>query len=700
MKNFFISYNRADHIWAEWIAWELEEAGYTTILQAWDFLPGSNFVVEMQKAVTQAERTIAVLSPDYLNARYTQPEWAAAFAQDPTGQNGLLLPVLVRTCDVTGLLGPIVHIDLVELEESKARDSLLSGVRPRVHDERLKPPGRPIFPGSVQRSVSEQPRFPGAVQSSWWNISQRRNAFFTGRESILNALHTTLLACGRAAVSGFGGIGKTQIAIEYAYRYRAEYRAVLWASAASSETLITDFTAIARLLRLPVKEIKEQSQIIAAVKEWLGSETRWLLILDNADIPDLLEEFLPLQPQGHILLTSRAQVFDRLGIGQPIEPGEMAPDEASQFVLKRTGRLSAGPAELAAAQELARELGYLPLALEQAGAFIAKHKSSFRDYLASYRSKGIELLKRLGPVTGEYRESVATTWQLNFEQVEQASAAAADLLRASAFFSPDKIPLDLVRRGAPELGTALALALVDVDDDPTILDEILEPLTQYSLIRRDIDDESYAIHRLVQMVLKHQMDEVARRQWAERCVRALNRTFPNSREITAWPSCERLLPHALVCAEFVRKVGLTSPEASLLCNQAGVYLHERGRYQEAEPLHQQALAIREQALGPQHPDVATSLNNLALLYRAQGKYGEAEPLYQRALAIWEQTLGPQHPNVATSLNNLALLYHDQDKYGEAEPLYQRALAIWEQTLGPRHPNTMTCRDNLAALHRA
>jgi tetratricopeptide (TPR) repeat protein len=134
-----------------------------------------------------------------------------------------------------------------------------------------------------------------------------------------------------------------------------------------------------------------------------------------------------------------------------------------------------------------------------------------------------------------------------------------------------------------------------------------------SLIRRDIDDESYTIHRLVQMVLKHQMDEAARRQWAERCVRAVNRTFPNPEKITAWPLCERLLPHALICVELVREWELTSPEVGQLCHQAGFYLYQRGRYEEVEPLFQRALKSWEAALGPQHPNVATGLNNLAAL---------------------------------------------------------------------------------------
>ena len=113
--DFFISYNKADRAWAEWIAWQVEQAGYKTIVQAWDFRPGSNFVLEMQRAASEAERTIAVLSPDYLTALLTQPEWTAAFAKDPTGIKGTLLPVRVRKCDLEGLLPQIVHIDLAGL---------------------------------------------------------------------------------------------------------------------------------------------------------------------------------------------------------------------------------------------------------------------------------------------------------------------------------------------------------------------------------------------------------------------------------------------------------------------------------------------------------------------------------------------------------------------------------------------------------
>jgi hypothetical protein len=166
MTDFFISYNSADRAWAEWIAWHLEAAGYTAVLQTWDFRPGSNFVLVMQQAAVEAERTIAVLSPAYLAARFPQPEWAAAFAQDPTGEQGLLVPVRIHECDLQGLLPQIIYIDLVGLEETAATEILLAGVR----RGRAKPPTTPGFPG-----VAQPPRFPrtaadAEVEAEMWEM--------------------------------------------------------------------------------------------------------------------------------------------------------------------------------------------------------------------------------------------------------------------------------------------------------------------------------------------------------------------------------------------------------------------------------------------------------------------------------------------------------------------------------------------------
>src|SRR5258708_1794886 len=259
-RDFFISYTSSDRQWAEWIAMQLDQAGYTLFIQAWDFRPGSNFVAEMDNAAKRAERTVLVLSPAYLESDFAFAEWATAFRSDPRGIHRRLLPVRIQQVEVGGLLGPVVFIDLVQLEEEEARERLLAGIQ----QDRVKPT-IVAFPGDYTSLPSVA--FPGSLPSIW-NVPYPRNPFFTGREQMLEDLHRHLANTASAAltqspaITGLGGIGKTQVAIEYANRYRDEYHFVLWVNAASLETLIEGFVSIARLVDLPVKNEPDQHLIV------------------------------------------------------------------------------------------------------------------------------------------------------------------------------------------------------------------------------------------------------------------------------------------------------------------------------------------------------------------------------------------------------------------------------------------------------
>jgi hypothetical protein len=167
--SFFVSYTSADQPWAEWIAWELEQAGHSVTIQAWDFAPGSNFVLAMHNAARKAERTIAVLSPAFLESPYCAPEWAAAFRFDPTGKERKLVPVRVRDCNPDGLLGSIVYVDVVGRSEAAARDALLAGVT----DGRAKPAGAPAFPVSAGGRETGRVRRPEAGARSSMCPSRR-----------------------------------------------------------------------------------------------------------------------------------------------------------------------------------------------------------------------------------------------------------------------------------------------------------------------------------------------------------------------------------------------------------------------------------------------------------------------------------------------------------------------------------------------
>ena len=452
---------------------------------------------------------------------------------------------------------------------------------------------------------------------------------------------------------------------------------------------------IAGHLSLPEAAERDQSRAVAATQKWLETHTNWLLILDNADHPQEIHALIPRNPSGHILLTSRAQVFDRLGIKPSLVPPFPAEDAVS-FLLNRTHPETVGPEERLAAEELARELGFLPLALEQAGAYITAKQTRFQDYLATYRTRRLKLLKKMGPVAGDYSHTVATAWVVNFQQVKQSSGASSDLLRLTALLSPDAIPLELLERGAQHFGQRIAKALKRFNTEPIVLDELIEPLTRYSLIQRDREARTYSMHPLIQEVLRatelHRMQ--IRAAWGERIVRGMAVTFP-SFAFVEWDLFNRLLPQALRCTELIEECGYRFLEAARLLLTTGYALRLRRRYSDSERLVRRALAVWEQLLDPDRPDVATNLGELASLVQNLRPFAEAEPLLRRGLAIWEQVGAPDSLVVDLVLDCLAYLLVKQSRWAEAEPLLRRALAIREQLLSPDHEDVAPVLEILA-----
>jgi tetratricopeptide (TPR) repeat protein len=535
------------------------------------------------------------------------------------------------------------------------------------------------------------------------NVPYPRNPYFTGRDTILQNLQDalsqnsgTVITQGHA-IYGLGGVGKTQTAVEYTYRYRSDYRYIFWVRADTEVALQTGYVEIAKLLALPEQNATNPIDTVQTVTHWLERNDSWLLVFDNADNPDLLKPYYPNTPQGNILLTSRAQLFDTLGIDNTIALEKLDPQEALNFLFKRTKRSQNDLKELNAAGQLASELGYFLLALEQASAYITAKSARFQDYLASYLNQRLSLLEKANPKIGDYPSSIASTWSLNFQEVEQ-NPISADILRVSAFLSPDAIPFELLTNGASQLGPTIAKALSNFSD-PLALNEALEPLARYSLIRLDIETQTYSIHRMVQEAVKDQIGADQQAEWAERVVRAVAQSFPEVNYQT-WTLCERLIPHAVLCTTHINHLVITSWAARNLLFQSGYYFYQRGQYWEAEPFRKSEREICERVLGREHPETLGKLNNLAVLYADQGKYKQAEPLYQRALEASERVLGPEHPDTLSTMNNLANLYADQGKYEEAEPLYQRALEARERVQGLGHPDTAKSLESLAILFDA
>jgi len=456
---------------------------------------------------------------------------------------------------------------------------------------------------------------------------------------------------------------------------------------------------MAGLLGLPQASPENPDAGVHAVLKWLVSEPDYLLVIDNVDAPDDVKDLLPSEPSGHVLLTSRVQYLEGIGIFNPVPLDELSTDDAVAFLIKRCTPdegLTLGDAERMSAVELATELGCLPLALEQAGAYVRVNEMMFADYLAEYRTLRLKLLDEQSPTAGAYQDSVRTTWQKSFDKVREMSQASADLLTACAFLASDKIPFEFVTGGSEKLGENVARAIAEASSPMLGLNRLLKPLKAYSLIKRDSGTRTFDVHRMVQAVVREALSEQERVEWLDRSLEALVVVYPGQ-GVPEWTRCERFVVHWLTSTEIVEGKSLQS--AASVLNQMSIYFQEHADYALAEYAQESSLSIRERVLGADHLDVASSLNNLAVLYKEMGRYADALPLYERSLSIRERVLGVDHCDVATTLNNLAELYRTMGWRADALELHARALSIRERVLGVDHPHVATSLNNLAALYK-
>jgi tetratricopeptide (TPR) repeat protein len=535
-----------------------------------------------------------------------------------------------------------------------------------------------------------------------FHVRYDRNPNFTGREEVLTSLRENLIAEGAAgltqAITGTGGIGKTQTANEYCYRHKGNYRYVLWVNATDTATLDADFRQLATKLALPVREAQEAETVREGMKEWLRNTHDWLLVFDNADTPTLLEAYRPVGADGHILITTRDKRLRTFGITAPVVLDVWSREEAEAFFVHSQLLDLEKPDEHRDAATVAAELGYLPLALEQAAAYILNVGVTFSEYLAAFRARRLKLFEKEEAKPTQYEKTVAVTWQMTIAQIEQESEAAAELLRHCAFLAPDNIPWDIFRYGAPHLGALLAEALDEVDLDISPLKELLAHCTRYSMLTYTEDGMAVNIHRLLQEVIRIEMEQEKQRIYVKRVTAALTASWQGG-DYAYWPYLDMLLPHQKACTENIKKYGIVTAETATLFAQVGYHLHSQAQYRETEPFYIEALEIRRQALPQRHSEIATSLNNLAGLYNNQGQYEKAEPLYEEAIEI-ERSIFPEgHLAIAISLNNLGHLYQKQGQYERAEPLFKEALDIKRQFSPKDHPSIATSLNNIAELYR-
>jgi tetratricopeptide (TPR) repeat protein/DNA-binding XRE family transcriptional regulator len=543
---------------------------------------------------------------------------------------------------------------------------------------------------------------PTDALSPIWKVPYARNPFFTGREETLSHIYQMLTQEHRmaltqsVALSGLGGIGKTQIALEYAYQYRHHYRFIFWVNAATQDNLLTDLLEIAELIHLPIQNNPDRTQVPHLIKHWLTSNQDWLLILDNTDDLALIRDIVPYEHAGHLLLTSRIQALG--GLARRIDVENMGIVEGMLLLLRRSLLLDraekldrVAPDHLLATENLVIDLAFFPLAIDQAGAYIDEIGCSVESYRALYHQHRKELLRRRSLVPTDYPDSVATTWSLSFHKIEQLNATAANLLRLCAFLDPDTISEELLLAGASVFGL--------VSCDLLSLHEAIEVLRRFSFLTSNPDTKMFRIHRLVQIVLKDAMSIDQQRDLAYSAVLATWQIFPHSIELETWPQCLRHLAQAQSCAQLVEEYGFVEEQAISLLTASAQYLESQALYLPAEQLFQQVVQIQEKAGKSRQAEWAIALSNLANLYHNQGKYEQADSLYQQALPVEEATLGTDHLEVAATLYRMSLMYYSQWKYEQAEEASLRALQIRKQLLGPDHPEVAMSLTSLANLYQ-
>jgi tetratricopeptide (TPR) repeat protein len=688
MKDFFISYTGADLLWAEWITAQLNGAGYTTVFQERDFHAGGNFVLEMHRAAIESRRTIAVLSERYLDASFTNPEWAAAYASDPEGKEQLIIPVRIEDFKQKGLFKSLIYIDLVGLSEAEAKSRLLIKIAATIQGESAHLSSRAVFPGASSLQSTKVYRFPG-VPPPACNLP-RRNVNFTGRDQLLLALHDSLCRPHHTALTqqvlyGLGGIGKTQLAIEYAWRNSGSYDVIWWIRAEDPSTVASDYASLARELDLSEKGAKDQTVTIHAVKKWFEHNIGWLIIFDNARDPESIRSFLPNASGGHVLITSRYPNWNHLAVPRRIEVWSR--EESIAFLNKRAALY-----DNIEAFNLAETLADLPLALEQAAAYCHNRQKSSGEYLALFTTRRQDLWKR-EKNPDDYPATVATTWTLAFEEA-RSQPHASDILNLCSVVASDAVPRTLVNKALEYHATAdgeeLPIDTVQVDD-------ALELLSMYALLT--LEQETLSMHRVIQTVAQERMSADSRKRYLESMLKALSEQFPEDGYINPafWSACARLEPHTDIVIKAISDEKRVWQELSHLLNSMASYCYCRAAYAEAELKCRRSLGIRERMLGPEHPDVAMSLSFLAEILRIQGKYAESEQLLRRSLRISERVPGSNHSGVAFTLNGLALLLRFQGRYAEAEPLHRRSLQISERVLGSEHPDVAITLFNLALL---
>ncbi|HEX6358532.1 FxSxx-COOH system tetratricopeptide repeat protein [Actinophytocola sp.] len=640
-----------------------------------------------------------------------------------TAENAPVLDVLRQV--FTALSGPYARratrlADVLGTEAAGAID--FSGIEETAHATDLGNP--PVTTTSSEPSGTEVRR--SERKPTVWGGVPLRNVNFIGRRDLLGALRSELAKSTATAVlpgalHGMGGIGKSQIAVEYVYRHASDYDLIWWIPSEEPSGIQKSLVDLARRLDLPVEQLVDTA--VPAVLEALGNGEpfrRWLLVFDNADRPEDVRTFWPRRGDGHIIVTSRNGEW--AGVAQTVEVDVFQRAESRELLQRRNKDLADEEAD-----RLATVLGDLPLAVEQAAAWRAETGMKVDEYLRLFEDKRTELLASRAPA--DYDVAVEAAWNVSLDRLREESPGALELLEVCAFFSPEPISRDIFSgvRNIPvseDLGNTLA--------DPIQLGRAIREINRYSLAKLDHRNDTLQLHRLVQMVLRNKLspEEQERVRHTAHLLLA-NRDPKMPESVDNWARYAELLPHvravdARNCTDqWVRhmainvvhylfafgdpagglemardfaqfwgeKLGEKHPDTLIVSRWLGRMLRALGRFDEGHAVGQRTLDRMRETLGEEHEETLLTMQGVASGLRATGAFAAARTMNEFAYKTAVKKFGPDDPDSLSAANNYALSLRLVGDFAAARQLDEDTLRRKQIVLGEDHRFTLLTADN-------
>jgi tetratricopeptide (TPR) repeat protein len=677
LSQVYVSYAPEDRMWADWIEAVLNRAGFRVIPRS-TMATASAVSIDLQaeRELQSAPRAIAVLSSAYMHSPEARSVWKALSAADAAGSHRQLVPIRVTDVRIAEPFTEHAVFDLARMDEDQATVKLLWAL------------DRPAQSYGAGVAPTEKPRFPGRVPPIW-NVSAR-NADFTGRAATLELLRDKLAGGGATAVValalyGLGGVGKTQLVMEYAHRFMADYDLVWWVPSERPDEISGALADLARKMGLKVGD--NVAEAAEAALEELRCDTipNWLLIFDNADDPKQLEPYLPTGC-GHVLITSRDQAWTHFA--EPLEVDVFTKDESVAHLLRHVPDLA--PAD---AKAVAEALGHLPLAVEQASAWLEQTGMQAGAYVAELNTQATRILALNQP--SDYQTPVVATWNLSFERLKERSPAAVRLLQLLAFFSPGPISMDLLY--CEELYTAL-LPYDETLSEQLMLPRVIRDISRFALVKVDQGSNSLQIHRLVQAVIRSQMTTEERHQAQHEVHKILVGARPRQGETddpANWPTYERIWPHLVPS----HAEECDDPRTRQLLIDWVRYQWKHGEFEACLGLAQRLQQLWEQERGPDHPQTLHLQFQIANVLRSQGQFNDALELDKYVLKRQRAVLGADHVLTLTTANGLSADLKALGDYKPALASDQQTYETFKDEYGEDFERTLVAAHNLACSLR-